>query len=384
MKDQTTAIHGHNFFDEELGVFIPPIYQTAIFEQPGYTRRSDRGLDLKYSREENPTVRCVEHVVTKLERGGDTLCFSSGMAAISCLFISILKSGCTVLLPKEAYGSTIQLAQDLNKFNIRIILAEPSTEKFIDVIDKNISLVFIETITNPMLRVLDIPEVVKKCRDLKIPVAVDNTFTTPILYKPLIDGVNYVVHSMTKYLAGHNDVVAGCITGSKEFINDAWHWRRKLGTIASPFNAYLILRGLKTLKLRVEKHCENARIIAEFLSNHSKISKVYYPGLPDNEYHDIARKMFNNRYGGVVSFKIKGDRSEVIKIMKSLKIIKSSPSLGGVESLLTYPIISAAMGIDENIRRDLGITENLLRLSVGLEDVNDLIEDLDKALSNID
>ncbi|MEM2541780.1 MAG: PLP-dependent transferase, partial [Candidatus Methanomethylicia archaeon] len=293
-------------------------------------------------------------------------------------------SGSTVLLPKEAYGSTIQLAQDLNKFNIRIILAEPSTEKFIDVIDKNISLVFIETITNPMLRVLDIPEVVKKCRDLKIPVAVDNTFTTPILYKPLIDGVNYVVHSMTKYLAGHNDVVAGCITGSKEFINDAWHWRRKLGTIASPFNAYLILRGLKTLKLRVEKHCENARIIAEFLSNHSKISKVYYPGLPDNEYHDIARKMFNNRYGGVVSFKIKGDRSEVIKIMKSLKIIKSSPSLGGVESLLTYPIISAAMGIDENIRRDLGITENLLRLSVGLEDVNDLIEDLDKALSNID
>ena len=383
MKDQTVAIHGHDFFDEELGVFIPPIYQTAIFEQPGYTRQSDRGLDLKYSREENPTVRCVEHVITKLEHGRDTLCFSSGMAAISCLFISVLKSGSTVLLPKEAYGSTIQLAQDLSKFNIRTILVEPITEKFIDVIDKNISLVFVETITNPMLRVLDIPEVVRKCRDLNIPIVVDNTFTTPILYKPLMDGVDYVVHSMTKYLAGHNDVVAGCITGSKEFMNDMWHWRRKLGTIASPFSAYLVLRGLKTLSIRVEKHCENARVIAEFLNNHSKISKVYYPGLPDNEYHSIARKMFNNRYGGVVSFKIKGGRSEVMKVMKSLKIIKSSPSLGGVESLLTYPIISAAMGIDENIRRELGITENLLRLSVGIEDVNDLVEDLDKALSNI-
>jgi cystathionine gamma-synthase len=137
------------------------------------------------------------------------------------------------------------------------------------------------------------------------------------------------------------------------------------------------------LKLRVEKHCENAKIIAEFLSNHPKISKVYYPGLPDNEYHSIARRLFNNRYGGVVSFKIRGGREEVVKIMKSLKIIRPSPSLGGVESLLTYPIISAAMGIDESIRRSLGITEDLLRLSVGLEDVNDLIEDLDRALSNI-
>jgi cystathionine gamma-synthase len=383
MNDQTVAIHGHGFFDEKLGVFIPPIYQTAIFEQPGYTRQSDRGLDLKYSREENPTVRCVEHVITKLEHGGDTLCFSSGMAAISCLLISTLRSGCVVLLPKEAYGSTIQLVQDLCRFNIKVVFAEPNTERFIEMISKDVSLVFVETITNPMLRVLDIPEIVKKCRDFEIPVAVDNTFTTPILYKPLMDGVDYVIHSMTKYLAGHNDVVAGCITGSKDFINDMWHWRRKLGTIASPFDAYLVLRGLKTLKLRVEKHCENAKIIAEFLSNHPKISKVYYPGLPDNEYHSIARRLFNNRYGGVVSFKIRGGREEVVKIMKSLKIIRPSPSLGGVESLLTYPIISAAMGIDESIRRSLGITEDLLRLSVGLEDVNDLIEDLDRALSNI-
>lgn len=383
MKDQTAVIHGHDFFDEKLGIFIPPIYQTAIFEQPGYTRQSDRGLDLKYSREENPTVRCVEHIITKLEGGEDTLCFSSGMAAISALFMSTLKSGCTVLLPKEAYGSTIQLAQDLCKFNIKTVLVDPRTERFIEVIDKGVSLVFTETITNPMLKVLDIPEVVRKCRDLGVPVAIDNTFTTPILYKPLRDGADYVVHSMTKYLAGHNDVVAGCIIGSREFINSTWHWRRKLGTIASPFDAYLVLRGLKTLKLRVEKHCENAKVIAEFLSNHSKIREVYYPGLSDNEYHSIAKKLFNNRYGGVVSFKIKGGRQEVMKITKSLKIIRPSPSLGGAESLLTYPIISAAMGIEESVRRDLGITEDLLRLSVGLEDVNDLIEDLDKALSSI-
>lgn len=384
MTLQTKSIHGHKYRDEILGVFIPPIYQTAIFEQPGWTRKTDRGVDLKYSREENPTVRALENILSELEEGGDSLCFSSGMAAISTIYFSILRKDDRVVLSAESYGTTLQLGEKLRKFGVDVHVSWPETENIIESLNKKTKLVLVEVVTNPTLRIFDIPEIAKACRENNTFLVVDNTFATPCLYKPLKDGVDVVIHSLTKYLAGHNDVVGGSITSSREKILELWDWRRMLGTIIPPFEAFLIIRGLKTFELRMEKHFRNAQTIAEHLNEHSKITEVLYPGLPSNRYYNIARKLFRNKgFGGVVSFRIKGGEEQVVRLMKNLKIIKPAPSLGGAESILTYPIISAALTMPKDLRDKLGITEDLLRLSVGLEDVEDLIEDLDRALSSI-
>ncbi|MEM3644566.1 MAG: cystathionine gamma-synthase family protein [Nitrososphaerota archaeon] len=381
---QTKSIHGHKYRDEKNGVFIPPIYQTAIFEQPGWTRKTDRGVDLKYSREENLTVESLENVITELEEGGDSLCFSSGMAAISTIYFSTLRKYDQIVLSAESYGTTLQLGEKLREFGIDVQVSWPETENIIESINRKTKLVLIEVVTNPTLRVFNIREIAEVCRENKTILVVDNTFATPYLYKPLKDGVDIVLHSLTKYLSGHNDVLGGSITSSKEKILELWDWRRMLGTIIPPFEAFLIIRGLKTFELRMEKHCKNARIIAEHLQEHPKITEVLYPGLTSNKYHDIAKKLFNNKgFGGVVSFRIKGGEEEVVRLMKNLKIIKPAPSLGGAESILTYPVISAAMTMPKDLRDKLGIKEDLLRLSVGLEDVEDLIEDIDKALASI-
>ncbi|MEM3409571.1 MAG: cystathionine gamma-synthase family protein [Nitrososphaerota archaeon] len=381
---QTKSIHGHKYRDEKNGVFIPPIYQTAIFEQPGWTRKTDRGVDLKYSREENLTVESLENVITELEEGGDSLCFSSGMAAISTIYFSTLRKYDQIVLSAESYGTTLQLGEKLREFGIDVQVSWPETENIIESINRKTKLVLIEVVTNPTLRVFNIREIAEVCRENKTILVVDNTFATPYLYKPLKDGVDIVLHSLTKYLSGHNDVLGGSITSSKEKILELWDWRRMLGTIIPPFEAFLIIRGLKTFELRMEKHCKNARIIAEHLQEHPRITEVLYPGLTSNKYHDIAKKLFNNKgFGGVVSFRIKGGEEEVVRLMKNLKIIKPAPSLGGAESILTYPVISAAMTMPKDLRDKLGIKEDLLRLSVGLEDVEDLIEDIDKALASI-
>ncbi|MEM2016901.1 MAG: cystathionine gamma-synthase family protein [Nitrososphaerota archaeon] len=377
-------MHGHKYRDEKNGVFIPPIYQTAIFEQPGWTRKTDRGVDLKYSREENLTVESLENVITELEEGGDSLCFSSGMAAISTIYFSTLRKYDQIVLSAESYGTTLQLGEKLREFGIDVQVSWPETENIIESINRKTKLVLIEVVTNPTLRVFNIREIAEVCRENKTILVVDNTFATPYLYKPLKDGVDIVLHSLTKYLSGHNDVLGGSITSSKEKILELWDWRRMLGTIIPPFEAFLIIRGLKTFELRMEKHCKNALIIAEHLQEHPKITEVLYPGLTSNKYHDIAKKLFNNKgFGGVVSFRIKGGEEEVVRLMKNLKIIKPAPSLGGAESILTYPVISAAMTMPKDLRDKLGIKEDLLRLSVGLEDVEDLIEDIDKALASI-
>lgn len=377
---ETVSIHGHEYYDERLGVFIPPIYVAAMYEQPGWTRKSDRGLDLKYAREENPTTRALEHVLAKLELGEDSLCFSSGMAAIATIYFATLSSGDKIVIPREAYGMSIRLAQDLQKYGVEVVIPWPETDDVVAAIKKGVKLVAIETITNPTLRVIDVPRVAEKCKEVGATLVVDNTFASPVLYQPLKDGVDLVVHSVTKYLGGHNDVIAGAIVGSSDTIKDLWNWRRKIGNIIGPFEAYLVLRGVKTLKMRVEKCCENAQKIAEFLIGHPKVKSVHYPGLPADKYHGIGKKLFKNGFGGVVSFNIKGEQEEVIKMMKQLKIIKAAPSLGGTESLLSYPVIGAAGTMPEDERKKLGITTDLVRLSVGIESINDLIYDLDQAL----
>ncbi len=385
---QTRAIHGHGYSDER-GAFIPPIYQSAVFEwldrESGEIRRSDRGCEMKYSREENPTVRCLERVIASLEEGEDALCFSSGMAAISATLLYMVSRGDKVVLCKEAYGTTTKLFTSLSKkFGFELVLAGPDTGGIINAIDYDTKLVFVETMTNPSLRVLDVPEIAKACREYDAALVVDNTFTTPVLFQPLKHGALAVVHSATKYLAGHNDVLAGALVGPAELVQEVWDWRRMIGSQLSPFDAFLVLRGIKTLELRVKRQSRTAQAIAEYLEDHPKVTRVHYPGLPSDPYHSLARRMFkDNLYGGVVSFRIKGGREEAFKLMRALKIIKPSTSLGGTESIISYPALSVSKNMPLALREELGLTEDLLRLSVGLEDPEDLIEDLAQALATI-
>lgn len=382
----TTCVHGHEYSDLKLGVFKVPIFVTAIFEHPeketGEPKRTDRGTELKYSREENPTVRALEKSLAKLEDAEDSLAFNSGMAAISTLYLSLLESGSKIILPLECYSTTIQLAEELLKFGVKTVKVWPSTEAIVEAIDNNTKLVFVETITNPMLRVVNIDEISKACKERNIPLVVDNTFATPVIFKPLKHGAKVVVHSTTKYIAGHNDVVGGALMADKKVIvENLWDWRRELGNIMQPLEAFLVLRGISTLSVRFERQSRNALEIAEFLKEHPKVLEVRYPGLRDDESYSTASKIFEkDLYGGVVTFKVKDGKEGATKVLKKVNIIKPSPSLGGVESLLTYPIMSAAKFIAPEDRKKLGITEDVLRLSVGLEDVEDLKEDLDQAL----
>ncbi len=380
--DNTDSIHGHEYFDEDTGAFIPPIFLSSMFEQRGLARKSERGVDLKYSREENPTVIALEKVISKLEGSEDSLCFNSGMASISSVYLHGLRAGDNIVITSEAYGTSIKLAEDLAKFGVHTKKAYPSADNIISEIDSETRMVFIEVMTNPTLKVIDINQVSDKTRKSGIALVVDNTFLSPYNFKPLKNGADISLESLTKYISGHNDIIGGSISGSRKKILDIWEWRRILGTILNPFSAYLTLRGVKTLGVRMERHQANALKVAKYLSSNSKVMDVLYPGLENNSYYGIAKRMFRG-FGGVVSFRVKGGRNESIKVLTSLKLIKPSPSLGGTESIMTYPVLSASSSIKESDRKRLGITDSLLRLSVGMEDVEDIISDLENALSKI-
>lgn len=357
-----------------------PVYLTVAFEQAGETELSDRGFDLKYSREENPTVRLLEKKVASIEGGTDSLAFNSGMAAISALYLSILRAGDEVVLPMEGYGTTIQLAEELGKFGVKVKLAYPSAEALNEAITENTRLVLTEVVTNPTLKVIDVPEVIKRAKEVGATAVVDNTFS-PLVFKPLKVGADGVIHSLTKYIAGHNDVIGGALIWGDLDPENLWHWRRRLGSIIQPFEAWLIIRGLKTLELRFERQSRTAKAIAEFLNEHPKVEKVHYPGLKSDPYYSTARRIFSKPlFGGVLSFLHREGESGAKAFLRRLKKVFPSPSLGGTESLATYPVISAAKSMPEDRRRLLGITPGLIRLSVGVEDADLLIEDIDRAL----
>ncbi|MDV3103238.1 cystathionine gamma-synthase family protein [Thermococcus waiotapuensis] len=356
-----------------------PVYVTIAFRQTGNPELSDRGFDLKYSREENPTVRELERSLSALESGRDSLAFNSGMGAISCLYLSQLSAGDEVVLPMEGYGTSIQLAEELGKFGVKVKLAYPDASSLVEAISEETRLVFLETITNPTLKVIDVPEVIKKAKEVGAKVVVDNTFS-PLVFKPLKHGASGVVHSLSKYIAGHNDVLGGAIILGDLDIEELWHWRRRLGSIIQPIEAWLVLRGIKTLEVRFERMSGTAKAVAEFLSEHPKVRTVHYPGLKDNPHHETARRLFEKPlFGGVVSFDL-GSEREAERFLSSLRRIFPSPSLGGTESLATYPSKSAAKTMPRERREKLGITPGLIRLSVGLEPVEELIEDIDRAL----
>jgi cystathionine gamma-synthase len=385
----TDSIHGHDYYDMETGTFKVPLYLSTIFEHPdrrtGEARKSDRGFEQKYSREENPTVRAFERVVAKLEKGSHALAFNSGMGGIAAVYLSALSAGDTMVITKESYGTTQDLALNLAKFGVKTLLAGPETEDFLEKIKPGVSIVLVETITNPKVRVVDVRKIAKRCREVGARLVVDNTFATPMLYRPLLDGAWLTLHSVTKYIGGHNDLLGGAVAldDSMDLV-ELWEFRRRLGSIMGAFEAFLALRGVSTLKVRFEAQSRNALAIAEFLEDHPKVEEVYYPGLKTSPYHRTARALFSeDLYGGLLSFKIKGGRSEALEVLRKVQVVKPSPSLGGTESLLNYPIMSASKTLSPAVRKELGIGDSLLRLALGLEDLEDLKEDLSQALSGI-
>jgi len=368
----TKAIHEGN--SEGIDI-IPPIYQTAIFKHPFGAQI--RGRELKYSREDNPTVNLLERRMAALEGGEDCLAFSSGMAAISTLVMGTLSKGDTILTSKEIYGATLILFRSLEKFGIKVEAV--LNESVQDHIRRGTKMVFVETITNPVLKVSDIPSLIKTCKEEGAIMVVDNTFATPVNFRPLEFGADYVVESATKYLGGHNDVIAGILAGSG--LDQIWEWRRNLGGSLDPFAAYLVLRGLKTLKLRVQEHNRRAQEVAEYLEGHRKVKRVHYPGLRSSRYFEVASR-FMKGFGGVVAFEVEGGE-KAQKLLRSFRLIKTAPSLGGAETLITHPASSSHKNISPAERKELGIEDGLLRISVGLEDIEDIIRDLEQGLDSI-
>lgn len=369
---------------DDIGSVIEPIYQTALFDfrEPERKPSLHGVVPLKYSREDNPTAHSVESKMAELEHGADAVGTSSGMAAITTLLMALLKPGMQILIPLDVYGSTLVLLERLSKFGVRVVITDPGNDSVIKSLVKGIDLVFIESVSNPLLRVYNIPEIVKLARDVGAKVIVDNTLATPIGITPIEYGADFVIHSATKYLSGHNDVVAGFVIGSDaEAMKSVWEWRRFIGTVMEPFTAFLVDRGLKTLHIRMRKHEENARAAAEFLMDHPKVERVYYPCLNGHESYELAKKLLNN-CGGIVSFEVKGGLREALAVYKHVKMIIPSVSFGGTESIITHPASTTHVHWSPEDRARAGIRDNLLRLSVGLEDVEDIISDLDQALNH--
>lgn len=377
----TECVHGKGYVDSSTGSFIVPIYQTAIFLYPDGSPLSPRGRPLKYSREDNPTLLEVEEKIALLEGGEDGLVFSSGMAAASTLFLWRLKASGEVVVPLDLYGVTIYFLKQLEKFGIRVKISDPGTENLVEAISRDTALVFLESLSNPLVYLYDVEEVAEKAGEVGAFLAVDNTFATPVNFRPLEHGADLVVHSATKYLNGHNDIIAGAIVGRSKEVNEIWEWRRYLGGCLDPHSAFLLDRGIKTLEVRVRRQNESASKVASFLASLDKVRRVYYPGLDTHPHHGLAKKYLRG-YGGIVSFELDCDLNSTLEFMKRLRVIRRAPSLGGTESLIIHPATSSHKDLTSEERQKLGITDSLVRLSVGLEDVEDIVEDIGQAISS--
>jgi methionine-gamma-lyase len=384
---QTNAIHGKYDCNEFKGSLTPPLFQTSTYvfnsASEGERRFSGEEEGMIYSRLGNPTVQLLEDRMAVLEGGEKALAFGSGMAAVSAILLHHVQTDSHILCSKGIYGCTFGLLSWLEeKFQVSFNLTNMETKEELQasITDKT-TCIFIETPINPTMEVIDLKMVVEVAKEKGIPVIVDNTFCSPYLQRPLEIGCDYVVHSATKYLGGHGDVVAGIIVGnSKEKMEAiASHARKDVGGIMSPFDAWLLLRGIKTLHVRMDRHCENAEKIARKLQDHPKIESVIYPGLFEGKNKNIIDSQMKN-YGGIISFTIKGDKEKAQFLLDQLKLIKVAVSLGDTESLIQHPATMTHSIVPPEERQNMGITNNLIRLSVGLEAWEDIWEDLEKGL----
>ncbi len=380
MKFGTKAIHAGVVPDPSTGSIMTPIYQTSTYVQrsPG----DHKGYE--YSRTHNPTRTSLQNSIAALENGKFGLCFSSGMAAIDAI-IKLLKPGDEVISTNDLYGGSYRLFTKIfEPLGIKFhFVPMDKPENIIEKINSNTRLIWIETPTNPLLSIIDIQEICRqvKKRNSAILIAVDNTFATPYLQQPLGLGADITMHSVTKYLAGHSDVIMGAIVvNDADLAGNLAFIQNSCGAVPGPQDCFLVLRGIKTLHLRMERHCSNAMKIAGFLETHPRIEKVYYPGLPTHKSHDIARKQMS-AFGGMLSFQIKGDNVEDVKrFLEKVKLFSLAESLGGVESLCGHPASMTHASIPKEEREKAGLKDSLIRLSIGVEDAEDLIEDLNQAL----
>jgi len=377
MQFETKAIHVGQEPDKATGATITPIYQTSTFTQEGLGKH--KGYE--YTRTGNPTRAVLETALAVLENGKHGLCFSSGLGATTNV-LCLLKSGDEIVAGDDLYGGTIRLFDRVfSNFNIKTIYVDGREPKNFEAkITPKTKLIWLETPTNPMLRLCDIKAVSEISKNKNILLAVDNTFATPYFQKPLDLGADIVIHSTTKYLGGHSDVVGGAIvTNNADLFKQIRFFQNAVGAVPSPFDSWLVLRGIKTLAVRMKKHEENALKIADFLKEHPRVKSINYPGLKSHPQHELAKKQMSG-FGGMISFEVNGGKEVVKKVVESTKLFSLAESLGGVESLINYPTIMTHVGVPQAHKEKLGISDSLIRLSVGIEDTNDLISDLTQAL----
>ena len=379
MKFNTKTIHGGQITEKAYGAVMPPIYQTSTYVQqsPG----NHKGYE--YSRTHNPTRDALEKSIASIENGKYGLAFGSGLAAINAI-LKLLEPGDEVISTNDLYGGSYRLFTKIfEKFAIKFHFTGMNKVDNIEkLINTKTKLIWVETPTNPMMNVIDVEKISSLTKSKKILLVVDNTFATPYLQQPLELGADIVMHSATKYLAGHSDVILGCLAlNNKDLAEKLYFIQNASGAICGPMDSFLTLRGIKTLHVRMKRHCENARKIADYLSLNPKISKVYWPGLKDHINHSVAKKQMSD-YGAMISFvTANNDSKKAIKIIEKLKIFTLAESLGGVESLAGHPASMTHASIPKKIREKSGVVDSLIRLSIGIEDVDDLIYDLDRAIS---
>ena len=379
MKFNTKTIHGGQKNDPAYGAVMPPIYQTSTYSQS--TPGNHKGY--QYSRTNNPTRNALENAFASLENGSFGLAFGSGLAAIDAV-IKLLDPGDEVISTNNLYGGSYRLFTSIyKKFGIKFhFIGMENASNIETYINKNTKLIWVETPTNPMMNIIDIKACAAISKKHNLLLAVDNTFATPYLQRPLDLGADIVMHSATKYLGGHSDVVLGAlIVKDKELSEKLYFIQNSSGAICGPQDSFLVLRGIKTLHVRMQRHCENGKTIAEYLTNHPKIEKVFWPGLETHPNHKIAKEQMSD-FGGMLSFTTKGNNfEEAIKIVERLNVFTLAESLGGVESLAGHPASMTHASIPKEEREKTGVLESLIRLSVGIEDIDDLIEDLKQAIN---
>lgn len=378
MKFGTKAIHAGVQADKATGAIMTPIYQTSTYAQDGIGEH--KGYE--YSRTQNPTRHALEKNIAALENGVYGACFGSGLAAIDCI-MKMLSPGDEVISTNDLYGGTFRLFRTVfEKYGIKFhFVGMGDTSEVKAKVNEKTKLIWVETPTNPMMNIIDITAMAGVAKDAGAWLCVDNTFATPYLQNPLDLGADVVMHSVTKYLGGHSDVVMGAlVTSDDEIAKEMYRIQNSTGAVTAPMDSFLVLRGIKTLHLRMDRHCENGEKLARFLKKHPRVDKVYWPGFEDHPNHEIAKRQMRG-FGGMISFSLAGNKIEdAYDVVKNVKIFALAESLGGVESLIGHPATMTHGAIPKVEREKIGIVDSLIRLSVGIEDADDLILDLKQAL----
>ncbi len=377
----TKVIHAGHQEDKETGSVMPPIHLSSTFKQ-----KSPGDFKYEYARTNNPTREILEKLLKEIEEGQFAYAFSSGMAAINTL-TDALDKDFHIICSDDVYGGTRRIFDKIKNVNQNIEITYTDFTKednWPGLIKENTKMIWLETPSNPLLKLVDINKIKKEIPNDDIKLVCDNTFASPYNQQPLSFGADVVLHSSTKYLGGHSDIIGGAIIikNDNKLAEKIKYLQNAIGSVPSPFDCYLLIRSIKTLSVRMEKHNSNAMIISEYLNNHSKIKKVRYPGLKNDPNHNIAKLQMKG-FGGIISVDLNTDLKGTLNFLENIEIFTLAESLGGVESLIEHPAIMTHASIEKNIREELGISDSLIRLSVGIEDVEDLISALDKALNLI-